>query len=382
MAGLTREGFTPLSFDELFTRISTRLDTFSPGIDLSVESPDGQLTNIMAFEFAEAWAQLDLVHNSYNPNVAVGAGLRNLGLITGLPYGAATRSQATIDLVGTAGTIVPVGSIVTDADDNEFTTQLAATIPASVQVVATISGPIPVTLGTLTTIKTPVSGWASIDQPADGRMGASPQTETAYRNLRNRTVLRNFVSVESTIEARLFETLGIQQAVVLNNDSPSVALADGTPPQTIHVTVGELSGVSDTDIAQVILATKGLGCPTFGSTTVSVDDAQGNPHSVSFSKATAENVFMDIEILFLDDDYAGAEEAIKADLITHVNSLVTDEDVIWSRLFGIITPYAKAQVNKLELSTDGVTYTPANISVTADKYAATVAGQINIVVVN
>jgi len=381
MAGLTREGFIPLSFDEILTRISTRLDTFSPGIDLSPESPDGQLANIMAFEFSEAWAELNTVYNSYNPNMAVGAGLRNIGLITGLPYGAATRSQATIDLVGTAGTIVPIGSIVTDAEDNEFTTQLDATIPASVQVVAQVSGPIPVTAGSLTLIKTPVSGWASITQPSDGRMGAAPQTEVAYRNLRNRTVLRNFVTVEATIEARLFETLGIQQAVVLNNDGLS-ALPDGTPPQTIHVTVGELSGVSDADIAAVILATKGLGCPTYGSTTVTINDVQGNPHDVSFSKATAENVFMDIEILFLDDDYAGAEEAIRADLVAHVNSLVTDEDVVWSRLFGIITPYAKAQVNKLELSTDGITYTPANIVVTADKYAATVTGQINIVVVN
>ena len=381
MAGLTREGFIPLSFDEILTRISTRLDTFSPGIDLSPESPDGQLANIMAFEFSEAWAELNTVYNSYNPNMAVGAGLRNIGLITGLPYGAATRSQATIDLVGTAGTIVPIGSIVTDAEDNEFTTQLDATIPASVQVVAQVSGPIPVTAGSLTLIKTPVAGWASITQPSDGRMGAAPQTEVAYRNLRNRTVLRNFVTVEATIEARLFETLGIQQAVVLNNDGLS-ALPDGTPPQTIHVTIGELSGVSDADIAAVILATKGLGCPTYGSTTVAINDVQGNPHDVSFSKATAENVFMDIEILFLDDDYAGAEEAIRADLVAHVNSLVTDEDVVWSRLFGIITPYAKAQVNKLELSTDGITYTPANIVVTADKYAATVTGQINIVVVN
>ncbi len=140
--------------------------------------------------------------------------------------------------------------------------------------------------------------------------------------------------------------------------------------------------MSDADIAAVILATKGLGCPTYGSTTVTINDVQGNPHDVSFSKATAENVFMDIEILFLDDDYAGAEEAIRADLVAHVNSLVTDEDVVWSRLFGIITPYAKAQVNKLELSTDGITYTPANIVVTAAKYATTVTGQINIVVVN
>ena len=50
MAGLTREGFTPLTYEELVTRISNKLEIFSPGIDLSPESPDGMQVQITAFE--------------------------------------------------------------------------------------------------------------------------------------------------------------------------------------------------------------------------------------------------------------------------------------------------------------------------------------------
>lgn len=383
MAGLTREGFIPLSNQEIKDRISARLEAFSNGIDLSTESPDGQLVEIMSFELSQAWSELDLVYNSYNPEVAVGAGLRNIGLITGLPYGAATRSQADIDLVGTSGVVVPAGSIVADANGNEFTTTFNATIPATVQAVATVSGPINVDIGALTTLVSNIVGWTSIDQPTAGRIGATAQTENQYRNLRNRTVLRNFVSVEETIRARLTEDLGIVQVSVINNDDPNNSLPDGTPPNTIHVTVGEIDGaITDEDIAQVILATKGLGCPTFGSTSIAVNDTQGNSHTVSFSKAIPKTVFMDIEILFLDNDFAGAEESIRADLIAHINSLDAEEDVIWSRLFGLITPYAKAQVNKLELSDDGITYNASNLVVGADEYANTETGNINIVVVN
>lgn len=91
---------------------------------------------------------------------------------------------------------------------------------------------------------------------------------------------------------------------------------------------------------------------------------------------------MDIEVLFLEDDYAGAQEQIIDDLLSHINGLATDEDVIWSRLFGIITPYSKAQVNKLELSLDGISYSSGNLPITADQFANMVRGNINFLVVN
>lgn len=381
MSGLTTEGFVPLTYQEIKDRISARLEVFSPGIDLTTESPDGQLVEIFSFELGQAWNELNLVYNSYNPNIATGAGLRNIGLITGLPFGAATRSQANVELTGTAGTLIPVGSIVTDALGNQFTTAFEAELPATVQVYATLSGEISMLAGTITTILTPVTGWTGVAQATAGQSGTVVQTEVAYRNTRNNTVLRNYRAVEETIRARLLEQLSISQVVVLNNDTAGTPLSDGTPAQTIHVTVGEVPVAATDDlIASVILSTKGLGCPTFGSTTVAgVLDTQGNTHSVSFSKATAESIYFDIEVTFLDSNTAGAIEAIKADLLTHINGLATDEDVVWSRLFSIITPYAKAQVDKLEISVDDVTYNAANIVITADKFANTETAFISVV---
>jgi uncharacterized phage protein gp47/JayE len=385
MAGLSNEGFIPLTLDEIRERIHTKLEAFSPGIDLSVSSPDGQLVEIFGFELAQAWQELGLVFSSYNPNDAIGAGLRNIGLISGLPYGAATRSQADIELIGVEGTVVPAGSIVSDAAGNEFATSFDYTISPStttVPAVAVVSGSINVDAGTITNIVTPVSGWTSINQPLSGRVGDLPQTETEYRNLRNRTVLRNSVHIEEVIKARINEDLGISQVQVLNNDTP-LPLADGTPPSNIHVTVGEVpSNVTDEAIARVISLHKGLGTITYGSTSVTIDDSQGQPHEVKFTKATAKPVFMDIEVLFLDEDYAGAVENIRADLLAHISNLEAGEDLIWSRLFGIITPYSKAQVNKLELSTDGVTYNPSNIVFDEDEFAVSALGNINITAVN
>ena len=382
MAGLSRDGFIPKTYEEIQTSIKSKLEVFSPGFDFGAESPDGQLVDIFSLELSVAWSELSLVYKSYDPNQAFGAGLRNLGLITGLPYGAATRSTGNIELIGVANTVVPVGSVVTDNEGNEFTTSFSATIPSTVQVVATVSGTIAIPAGTINTIKSPVTGWDSINQVVDGRTGAAPQSEIAYKNERNRTVLRNFTSVPSTMESRLFE-LGIKQADVQNNDHPTNPLPDGTPAQTIHVTVGEVGFVTDTQIAQVILTTKGIGCPTFGTSTITVSDAQGHSHEVSFSKATGVDIFVLLEVTFLDSDIAGAVEGIRNDLTTHINGLLAGEDVVWSRLFGIITPYAKAQINSLtlgrlpNLSDQAAT----NLVIAPNEFAQTEANLIDVTVV-
>lgn len=377
MAGLTREGFEPLTYDELFARIVARLEAYNPGFDTSDETPDGQLIRIFGFELALAWAEMSKVHYSYNPMVADGDGLKNIGLITGIPYGVATRSQCNVNLVGNAGSPVSKGSIVTDALGNEFATQFDAVIPASVLVIANLSGPVLMPIGTITTIKTTTPGWTSVTQTVEGSAGAQAQTEEAFRNIRNKTVLRNFKSVPSVMEARLAE-IGIAQSVVFNNDTGTIG-NDGTPAGAIHVTVGETTGITDEQIAKVILLTAGNGTPTFGATTVNVTDSQGTVHAVSFDKATAINLEVNIDLTYLSIDTAGAEEAIKEGIFTLINGLLAGEDVIWSHLFGLITPYGKAQVNTLTIGLAGGTPAAQNYAIADGEFALITLANINVV---
>ncbi|MCK5017064.1 MAG: hypothetical protein KAS32_08325 [Candidatus Peribacteraceae bacterium] len=379
MAGLTTEGFTPSTLTEIQERIKIRLDALSPGFDFSPESPDGQMIEVMSLELSQAWNELALVYKSYDPNQATGAGLRNIGLITGIVYGAATRSQATIQLVGVADTLVQVGSIVTDADGNEFITAFDALIPSSVQVISPVSGAIPVTAGTITTIKSPITGWTSITQVADGRIGATAQTEQAFRNVRNRTVLRNYIGTPDVIQGRLYE-LGLVQVSVVQNDDPVTPLPDGTPANHIHVTIHADPFITDEDVARVILESKPSGIPTYGATAVVLDDSQGNTHTINFDKATAVNIYMNVDVTFLDDDFAGAQENIINDLVSHITSLQVGEDVIHSRLYSVITPWGKAQVNVLEIGKVDGTETAANVVIAVDEFAFCDAGFIDFTV--
>jgi uncharacterized phage protein gp47/JayE len=376
--GMTTAGFIPEGYEAISTRIRDRIEAINPGFDFSIESPDGQMIDIMSQELADVWNQMDLVYLSYHPNYATGEALRNLGLITGTPFKKNTRSSARIDLIGTAGSIVPQYTEFSDAIGNSFFSVLESVVPSSVDVLAENLGLVEVTVGTIVNIVSTVDGLDSIDQPADGSSGELEKSEAWYRNIRQRTVFRQSAGQSDGMLARLLE-LGVNQAFVVNNDT-AVPLVDGTPALSIQAKVGEFEGVSDLDIATVILNTKPLGCPTYGTTTVSVEDSQGNPHDINFTKATEIFIFINLEVTFLQEDIGGATDRIKYELATFISSLLAGEDVIWSRLFEYITPYAKAQVDLLEIGTSDQNWFEENVSITDVQYASCLEADINILV--
>jgi uncharacterized phage protein gp47/JayE len=379
MAGLTSIGFVPLTLEEITTRIESRLNLYNPGFDFSPESPDGQLINIMSVLIAQAWGELDMVYHSYNPNSATGQALTNLGLISGVEKDSASRSYASVDISGVAGTPVPANSLVADSDGNEFYLVFSGVIPFSTRAISRVAGVLPMPAGTINTVVPIRAGWTGVTQTSAGVVGGIPLSDVKYRNLRNRTVMRNYTGVVATIKSRLLE-LGVAQVSIVNNTDATVTHADGTPPLTVHTTVGEVINATDLDIAQVIMDSMGVGVPTYGSTTVALNDSEGVEQNISFSRAVAVDVFMDINITFLESDIGGAETSIREALITEINTLLAGEDVIWSRLFGLITPYAKAQINDIQIGKSLSTLSAGNIVITDGEYTNINSGSIQITV--
>ena len=390
MAGLTLEGFFPDSIENIKSRIEVRLEALNSGFDFSPESPDGQLIGIMSAELALLWKELNNVYNTYDPDVATGKSLRNIAKLTGIEYRTATRSTTVIKLTGAVGTIVPEGSLVSSIDGYVFYTHNTVTIVADtatplattgyveVLAIASKAGAVPVKQNSISVIESVVLGWDGVEQANAGVTGLPAQDEQSFRNLRNRTVLRNSNSVEESIVASL-TSFGIEQVFVYNNDSDSIGADLVTPARSIHVTVGG-SGKSDLEIATEIYKVKGLTVPTYGTTTVNVNDSLGFSHPISFSKAVQLDVYLNLDITFLSTEVGGAIEAITDNLLGHFASLRVGEDIIWSQLFALITPYGNAQINGLTLSTDNVTFNAANVPVTNLQFARLHVGNLNLTV--
>lgn len=375
--GLTRNGFVADSYQTIVDRITARLVAFDPGIELSVESIEGQFLRIFGYEVSLIQGEQKKTHYSYSPLVADGLGLQNIGLISGIQYGVGQRSATSVLLGGTADTPIPKGSIVTDNEGNEFATSLDAVVGANVQVVAKLAGAIAMPIGTITTIQTAIPGWTAVTQAAEGIVGSSAQTEEAFRNIRNKTVLRNYTSVVSVIQSRLYE-LGIVQVNIVDNKSLST-LPDGTPAGAIHVTLGEVGSVTDEQIAQTILATLNTGTPTYGTTAVVVTDSQGTDITINFDKATAINIEITIDVTYLAEDTAGAEEGIKADVAAIVNGLLAGGDVIHSHLYAPVTSHAQAQINSLTIGEVGqANQVAANFVIEAGEFAVIALDDITV----
>ena len=367
MSGLDSSGFVPETFTEIQDRIKGKLEIISPGFDFSPQSPDGQLIDIFSFELTQVWNQLNLVYQSYDPSVATGSALRNLGQISGVPYGTANRSYATIEVQGTTGTIIPKNSLVTDVNGTDYFVAFDTVIPSNAQVISKLAGPQPVPAGSIITIKTTVTGWDTITQTTDGVMGSNAMTDQQYRNFRKDTVMRNYVGTVDTMRGRLLEA-GVGQASIFNNNSGSEALS--VPAGHISVTVDDVGVVTDETIASIIFETSAVGTPTFGATNVLHQDSQGFDHTISFTKAAAVQIIIVMNVTFLNEESAGAEEAITQAIVTYINGLPAGSDVIYSHLYQYITPYGDAQVNSLYLSKTTQQNNTSNVGIAADQFAS------------
>ena len=377
MGGLTRSGFEPETIEEIKQRIEAKLEAFSPGFDFSPESPDGNLIGIMSTEMGSIWQQLSLVYDSYNPLLASGAALRNLSLISGLPYGVADKSYATVAPVGEAEAVLLAGTILLDQDGNEFYTVTDAAVGQDTRAIAVVSGEIPVPAGTISSLRTAQADVYSVTQATDGVMGSAALTDVEFRNLRQQTAMRNGGSVADRLEARLLE-LGATQIVIVPNITD--ATVDSIPAHSIEVTIGDVGALTNADIGLVILNNTPIGTGTYGTTSVNVKDSRGVTHAVKFTKAVALDIEIDLDVHFASTNTAGARENIIQALVDHVNALPSGGDVIWSRLFGVITPYSEAEVLNLDIGELSGVLAPANIVVAEGEYAKLETANVNFLI--
>ena len=124
--------------------------TFGQAINLDARSILGQIIGIVSEREALVWELIEEVYLSEYPDTSEGVSLDNVAAITGTVRKSATKSTGTATLIGVAGTVIPLGSVVSVLGDStaRFVTNAAATILAGVNEVQTISFSVLPTNGT------------------------------------------------------------------------------------------------------------------------------------------------------------------------------------------------------------------------------------------
>jgi hypothetical protein len=103
--GVTPAGFVVPPLSSILAGMQAQvLATVDPQYDLSPNTPDGQILGIVANQYASLWELAQVCWNSYNREDVEGAGLDNLGDITGTPREGPSFTQVVAQLLIATGT--------------------------------------------------------------------------------------------------------------------------------------------------------------------------------------------------------------------------------------------------------------------------------------
>lgn len=115
MAGLTINGFTTPSIQDLLSDMKADLDSLS-GRDVSIapDTPIGVQLTVVASQLEKLWASAQAVYDSKNKAKAEGTSLDDLAAWLNITRFPETKSSGYETFLGTKGTIVPQGTQIQD----------------------------------------------------------------------------------------------------------------------------------------------------------------------------------------------------------------------------------------------------------------------------
>ena len=300
-AGITAPAYTDI-YQSLLTTYGSIFGTDSY---IAPSSQDGQLLAAVAYAINDSNNMAIAVYNSLSPQTAQGVQLSNAVKINGLSRLVATNSQVNVTLTGVVGTVITNG-VVADTNNNLYNLPSSVTIPLAGSIIVTATaqqvGAINAAIGTVTTIQTPQLGWQSVTNATAATAGAPVETDAALRARQAVSVSLPALSVTQSIVASIEAITGVTQVSPNENDT-STTNSNGIPPYSISMVV---AGGNATAIAQAILNKKSPGCPTYGTTSVVVNDAVGIPHTINFFVPTQELITVDVSLHPLTSGYTTA----------------------------------------------------------------------------
>jgi uncharacterized phage protein gp47/JayE len=317
--GVTATGFARKGQAEILEGIVGRQRaTLDPAIDTSEHEVIGNLNGSVAPALAELWEKLQDVYDALDPDKATGASLDAVAALTATRRGAATYSTVTATVNLEPGASIAIGEAIASVDGNAEARFANAAVMANdgedaadfeVVFAATSTGPVVANADTLTVKETSPTGWNSITNALDAELGEDVQQDAPFRLSREAELAAQGGGTLVGIAADLRQLDGVISVSPLENDR-HVTDENGLPPHSFEMLV---LGGDDAEIAASIWGNKPAGIRPYGSTVVTVEDSEGEEHTVGFTRPTEVLIYVGLEVID-GDDYAG-DEAVRAAIV-------------------------------------------------------------------
>lgn len=295
-------GLQVASQSELVTNFTTAMQTiYGSDIDLSSNTPDGQMMMIFLQAVLDLEDLLVQIYNMFDPDNAIGVILDQRVAINGIQRQAGTNTVTNITLVvsqalnlyGLDQEDQPVFTVADNAG-NQFqlqTTQNIATPGTYVySFQAAEPGAVLTVPNTITVPVTIVLGVTSINNPtAATTIGLDEESDAALKVRRQKSVSLASQGYLAALLAALENINGVTSAFVYENLTDA-ADGDGVPGHSIWVIVAGTAAAAD--IAQAIYTKRNAGCGMKGDTTYTITQVNGVPFVVRWDVVVQQPLFI------------------------------------------------------------------------------------------
>lgn len=311
---------------ELVAQFTTDFQTiYGADIDLSSNSPDGQMMNIFIQAMLDLEDLLVQIYNMFDPDNAIGVILDQRVAINGIQRQAGTftvqnitvvTSQA-LNIYGADQAVQPVFT-VSDSAGNQYeliTTQFIAAAGSYVCAFQAVNpGAVQSAINTITIPVTIVLGVSSVNNPTTyTSLGINEESDAVLKIRRQKSVSLASQGYLAGLLAALENISGVTSAFVYENvsDTPD---GDGVPGHSIWVIVGGSAAAAD--IAEAIYAKRNAGCGMFGSESYTITQVDGSPFIVTWDMVVSQNLFIAFTATSIDGVNPPNLAAIRAQLPT------------------------------------------------------------------
>jgi hypothetical protein len=305
-----------------FAELSARVrQLFDADLVITQSSDLGKILTVFAEANVSNQQFLVQIVDTLDVNNATGVQLIALGAINGVSPLPATRSEILLQLGGTAGLDVGDKRVRYEPNGSVFRTPLGATLPPSGVLDVTAVGE---TTGPLLALESPATdwvivdgttGWESVRALSDVKpIGRTAESQEEFRARVIQAGEGNGAATEPAVKEGLLATNGVSSLRLLNNRKPII---DANGVAGFHVEA-IVSGGTDEDIGETLLAVLGATTPTQGSESVTViDPVDGASVVFRFSRLGFVRIIFRVSI-----SEAGAELPRDADAVERVTNAV------------------------------------------------------------
>jgi len=379
---LDATGFKRPRYEDIFAEMETKSKTaeaFGPEANTAESTPLGAILRVGAYFFAQLWEGVEDVYNSGYKNTAAGVQLEKLGPYVGVRKTQAQRATGILTITGTSGFEVAAGFRVATGAGIIFETTAAVRLAggtgaAMIQALeAGTAGNVPA--GTITTIVNPSADVTAISNAAETSGGREKETDEEFRSKWDKSVAGGGSATVDAIRSAVLRVSGVRAATVFENNTMTPT-SEGQPGKSYQTFV---LGGEPQAIGEAIFSRGAGGIETYGTESVTVTDLSGRTHSVMYSPAVVVRVYGRITVSKNASYPADGDVRIRSVLVRFVGGEDADgtiyaglsmgDDVIYTRLIAAMYAVPGVDDVALELSTDGVTFAPANNSISPSQVA-------------